>query len=506
MSDNQPFKVRTMKRKNVKGLALNAAPPKSLNQNQSSFYDDKGSAADTLEIGVEFKLDLKSEDLVLIKELGAGNGGTVSKVKHASTNVVMARKVGQTTPRVALKEHAKDVLSLEGIFKQFGPVRVDVLGKISEAILQGLCYLYEEHRIMHRDIKPSNVLVNSRGQIKLCDFGVSAEIVNSIAETFVGTSTYMAPERIQGAKYSIKSDVWSFGLTVFTLALAKFPFDSNDSTADERVSSGPMGILDLLQQIVHEPAPRLPECDAFPPILYEFVDKCLLKNPDQRPSPRELLSNDMFIKAARRTPVDLHAWAVSMMERNNRKSHLGPPPPSSLKVDGFIPHSSNSDNTEKTITPSTSNYTPRTGNYTPHTANYTDTPTSGEIPIAGEGLKISSPPTNYPHPTITQEPSSIGIVKSSTMPLHKERERERVRERERRTPPTMDRPHFPPRTSSASMIHPTERREHPSSNYPPSIMSLPIRPAPPPSAPLPMPPQSRSPLAGLRTASTEATH
>lgn len=178
--------------------------------------------------------------------------------------------------------------SLDRISKDFGPVRVDVLGKIAEAILSGLNYLYEVHRIMHRDIKPSNVLVSSRGSIKLCDFGVSGELVNSIADTFVGTSTYMAPERIQGAKYSIKSDVWSVGLTLMELAIGRFPFDASDSAAGDRASAGPMGILDLLQQIVHEPAPKLPQSDAFPPILDQMIQKCILKNPDDRPSPREL--------------------------------------------------------------------------------------------------------------------------------------------------------------------------------------------------------------------------
>ena len=141
---------------------------------------------------------------------------------------------------------------------------------------------------MHRDIKPSNVLVNHYGDIKLCDFGVSGELVNSIADTFVGTSTYMAPERIQGARYSIKSDVWSFGLTLMELAIGRFPFDASDAAAGDRASAGPMGILDLLQQIVHEPAPTLPESDAFPPYLHEMIGKCLLKNPDDRPTPRAL--------------------------------------------------------------------------------------------------------------------------------------------------------------------------------------------------------------------------
>ena len=178
--------------------------------------------------------------------------------------------------------------SLDRISKDFGPVRVDVLGKIAEAVLAGLNYLYEIHRIMHRDIKPSNVLVNSRGLIKLCDFGVSGELVNSIADTFVGTSTYMAPERIQGAKYSIKSDVWSVGLTLMELAIGRFPFDASETAAGDRASAGPMGILDLLQQIVHEPAPKLPKSDAFPPILDQMIQKCLLKSPEERYTPREL--------------------------------------------------------------------------------------------------------------------------------------------------------------------------------------------------------------------------
>jgi len=93
------FKAKTMKRKNVKGLALSAPPPKPVPSAGDAQIpgsiggrDDK---ADTLEIGVEFRLDLRAEDLIVIKELGAGNGGTVSKVQHSATKVIMARKVSQ---------------------------------------------------------------------------------------------------------------------------------------------------------------------------------------------------------------------------------------------------------------------------------------------------------------------------------------------------------------------------------------------------------------------------
>lgn len=143
---------------------------------------------------------------------------------------------------------------------------------------------------MHRDIKPSNILVNSRGCIKLCDFGVSSELENSIANTFVGTGTYMAPERIQGSAYTVKSDVWSFGLTLMELAIGKFPFTSEVMSDDEdgMEGAGPQGILDLLQQIVGEPSPKLPKSDAFPTILESMLDRCLMKDPDQRPTPQDL--------------------------------------------------------------------------------------------------------------------------------------------------------------------------------------------------------------------------
>ena len=89
-----------MKRKNVKGLALSAAPtpkPPAPSEEDAQIPgangNTDGSRADTLEIGVEFRFDLRSEDLETGKELGAGNGGTVSKVRHTGWNVMMARKI-----------------------------------------------------------------------------------------------------------------------------------------------------------------------------------------------------------------------------------------------------------------------------------------------------------------------------------------------------------------------------------------------------------------------------
>ncbi|KAI9893930.1 MAG: MAP kinase kinase (MEK) [Vezdaea aestivalis] len=467
---------------------------------------------DTLEIGVEFTVDLKSEDLLVVKELGAGNGGTVSKVIHAATKVPMARKIIHVeakkevrrqivrelhimhdcnSPHIvsfygAFLNDSGDVImcmeymdcgSLDRISRDFGPVRVDVLGKIAEAILGGLTYLYNVFRIMHRDIKPSNVLVNSRGSLKLCDFGVSGELVNSVADTFVGTSTYMAPERIQGAKYSVKSDVWSFGLTLMELAIGRFPFDSDESTSGDRT-----GILDLLQQIVHEPAPKLPKSDAFPSILEDMIQKCLIKDPEQRPTPQQLFDKEPFLQAAKRTPVDLEGWAVSLMERNNRISHLAPQlspataaflrsqpvasvstPPASASTAGSIT------GTKSPTTAGTSVRMPSAR----FTASPSRTPTS-----ATSGIELGAPPgsarsTNGGHPPIS--PALQSALQNNSQPG------------------------FPPRTSSQGRVPTAGSLNGIQALGGGQNLSLPMRPAPPPAGPLPTPPSSGSrPLNGAR--------
>ena len=364
---------------------------------------------------------------------------------------------------------------------------MDVLGKITESILGGLVYLYEAHRIMHRDIKPSNVLVNSRGMIKLCDFGVATETVNSVANTFVGTSTYMAPERIQGGAYSIKSDVWSVGLTVMELAIGRFPFDSSDSAAGDRASAGPMGILDLLQTIVHEPAPKLPKSEAFPGILEDFVAKCLLKNPDERPTPRELYDRDGFLQAAKRTPVDLQEWAVSMMERHNRKSYLAPPAPKSLKSDGtgsdtshMTPATSATSNSSFGVDTRTTPVTARkfAGPPTIDVGNsyqYSQIVPTPPIPT-GIVERSPPPPLSLQHLSLeTQDaPSGPSMPRSNRLGFNM---RDNIPEPASAIEPS-SRPMFPPRTSSSSRLA--------------GQNTLPVR-QPPPTGPLPPPPTKELP-------------
>lgn len=111
-----------------------------------------------------------------------------------------------------------------------------VLRKITLSTVMGLKSLKDEHNIIHRDVKPTNILVNSIGQVKICDFGVSGNLVASIAKTNIGCQSYMAPERIAsggipqgganpgGGTYSVQSDIWSLGLSIIECAMGQYPY------------------------------------------------------------------------------------------------------------------------------------------------------------------------------------------------------------------------------------------------------------------------------------------
>ena len=80
---------------------------------------------------------------------------------------------------------------------------------------------------MHRDIKPDNILLNKKGQVKVTDFGISKQYggdETAKAKTFVGTLTYMSPERMEGETYSYAGDIWSVGIMLIETITGKFPF------------------------------------------------------------------------------------------------------------------------------------------------------------------------------------------------------------------------------------------------------------------------------------------
>jgi serine/threonine protein kinase len=173
-----------------------------------------------------------------------------------------------------------DCGSLEDIYKTVGKIPESVLSEITCQVLQGLVYL-KNKKIIHRDIKPSNILLNKRGKAKISDFGMSKKLTTSITcfNTFKGTFHYMSPERIQGESHSFDSDIWSLGLTIAECCFGKLPFAES-----KQVEVDMWEVLSWAQEF-----PENMKKQVCSEEFKEFCNKCVETNPEDRPSPEELL-------------------------------------------------------------------------------------------------------------------------------------------------------------------------------------------------------------------------
>ncbi|KAA1476098.1 kinase-like protein [Dentipellis sp. KUC8613] len=259
--------------------------------------------------------------------LGEGAGGAVHEVKDIRTGVLMARKT-ITTREAPMKQLLRELgvitsiahvniihfygaymspssseikvvmevcegKSLEAVGKRIkergARVGEKVAGRLAEGVLQGLAYLHSK-RLIHRDIKPSNILLSREGVVKLCDFGVSGELVQSMAGTFTGTSMYMAPERLSGLDYSIRADVWSTGLSLLELVQNRFPFAAD------------LPPIELMIHVTQSEPPQL-EDEAgvhWSDEMKDFIKETLRVDPALRPPPEEMLA---------------HPWVVGLMKQ-----------------------------------------------------------------------------------------------------------------------------------------------------------------------------------------------
>ncbi|KFM61154.1 Dual specificity mitogen-activated protein kinase kinase 6, partial [Stegodyphus mimosarum] len=159
----------------------------------------------------------------------------------------------------------------------------EVLAKIAFAVVSALHYLHSNLKVIHRDVKPSNILISRSGAVKLCDFGISGYLEDSIAKTIdAGCKPYMAPERIDPVDnkqgYDIRSDVWSLGITMYELSMGVFPYRTWGTPFEQ------------LKQVVEDDPPRLPS-GKFSEELEDFVAKCLQKDFTQRPNYPQLLQH-----------------------------------------------------------------------------------------------------------------------------------------------------------------------------------------------------------------------
>ncbi|XP_072248159.1 mitogen-activated protein kinase kinase kinase kinase 5-like [Leuresthes tenuis] len=177
--------------------------------------------------------------------------------------------------------------SLQDIYHVTGPLSESQIAYICREMLQGLDYLHAQKKI-HRDIKGANILLNDQGEVKLADFGISAQITATLARrmSFIGTPYWMAPEvaavEIKGG-YNELCDIWSVGITAIELAELQPPmFDVH-----------PLRVLFLMSKSGYQP-PKLKDKSKWTSTFYNFVKAMLVRNPKKRPSASKMLSH-MFL-------------------------------------------------------------------------------------------------------------------------------------------------------------------------------------------------------------------
>lgn len=271
------------------------------------------------------------DSLEELGRLGEGASGAVYKVRDIETGLIMAKKsipaTISTPPHQLIRELAflkgcvhENITTFHGAFmstpdsergvevcvlmefcdggsldaishqiqKKGQRVSEKVVGKVAIGILRGLDYLHSK-KVVHRDIKPSNILLTRKGVVKLCDFGVSGDLVQSEAKTFLGTGYYMAPERILGKTYSIRAEVWSTAITLIEFAQNKFPYPLN------------LGPVDMIVVIVNTPPPQLDteivDGRSWSDSMRDFIHVCLTVDPAFRPPPKEMLKHPWIVKS-----------------------------------------------------------------------------------------------------------------------------------------------------------------------------------------------------------------
>ncbi|KAK8810050.1 hypothetical protein WA538_003601 [Blastocystis sp. DL] len=278
-------------------------------------------------MGAPFTIHYK--DLKVLRSLGSGSSGTVKEVVHIPSGELMAVKTMRVTAeKVSRRYLCRELNTLRFTYSPFfidfygatifgetqllvlmefmdlgsldsvrdkmnGALPESLLGKVAFCVLSALDYLHSTLHMLHRDIKPANILLNTKGEIKLSDFGVSGYVDASgaIRSSWSGTTAFMSPERIAGEPYDSSSDVWSLGVTLFMAATGNYPFAANYQEA---------GYWELFFCIKNNPVPSLPP--RFSSRFNDFLQICMRKDPRERATVSSLLKHP-FVEHSRKVAV-----------------------------------------------------------------------------------------------------------------------------------------------------------------------------------------------------------
>lgn len=260
---------------------------------------------------------INPDDFDFIEKLGEGSYGTVWKAQMRETGELLAiKKVPADSDPADLKREVEFMRGCQSpyIVRYFGsceqkgelwivmeycgagsvsdlmkvckrPLVEVEIAAVCKQVLQGLKYLHSKHKI-HRDIKAGNILVNSKGECKLADFGVSGQLSDTMAKrnTVIGTPFWMAPEVIKETGYNEKADIWSLGITTIELAEMRPPYSDIH----------PMRAIFMIPS--RDP-PTLTEKSNWSDMMHDFVSCCLTKNPNNRLSAVLLLQHPFILNA-----------------------------------------------------------------------------------------------------------------------------------------------------------------------------------------------------------------
>eukprot|EP00298_Acanthocystis_sp_HF-20_P013735 c20486_g2_i1.p1 GENE.c20486_g2_i1~~c20486_g2_i1.p1 ORF type:complete len:538 (+),score=254.93 c20486_g2_i1:1-1614(+) len=174
--------------------------------------------------------------------------------------------------------------SVTDIIESLETLSEDEISACCYSCIQGLAYLHRKRKV-HRDIKAGNLLVDSRGLVKLADFGVSTGGKNMFEKKndVIGSPYWMAPEVIQEQEYDGRADIWSLGITCIEMAEGNPPY----------FSSHPMRAVFMIPS---KPSPKFKEPNNWSPEFNDFLAQCLVKDFKDRKTAADLLEHPFVVK------------------------------------------------------------------------------------------------------------------------------------------------------------------------------------------------------------------